>query len=92
VELGVPGPHDVPGASRARRNSPSPSPETADVIDVVDDVDVLEDGVLVLVVEAMVVGVPDEVEVLEDVEEVGGIEVLVEGEVEGVLVPEPANP
>ena len=94
VELGVPGPHDVPGASRARRNSPSPCPGTADVIDVVDDVDVLEDDVLVLVVEAVVVvvGVPDEVEVLEDVEEVGGTEVLVEGEVVGVLVPEPANP
>jgi hypothetical protein len=92
VVLGVPGPHDVPGASRAKRNSPSPCPGTADVIDAVDDVDVLEGGVLVLAVEAMVVGVPDEVEVLEDVVEVGGIEVLVEGEVVGVLVPEPANP
>jgi hypothetical protein len=51
-----------------------------------------EEADVVLVAEAMAVEVPNEVEVLEEVEEVGAIEVLVEGEVEGVLVPEPANP
>jgi len=87
MELGVPGPHEVPGASRARRNSPSPCPGTADVVEVVDEADVA------LVDDAMAVGgLPDEVEVLDSVEEVGGIEVLVEGEVVDVLVPEPANP
>jgi hypothetical protein len=87
VELGVPGPHDVPGAVRASRNSPSPCPGTADVVEVVEEADV------VLVDETIAVaGLPDEVEVLEDVEEVGGIEVLVEAEVVGVIVPEPANP
>ena len=59
VALGVPGPHDVPGENRARRNSPSPGAGTGDVVDV-DDVDVFEDDVLeddvpVLVVEAVVV-------------------------------------
>jgi hypothetical protein len=52
-----------------------------------------EEAGVVLVAEAMaVVEVPDEVEVLEEVEGLGGVEVLVEGELEGVLVPEPANP
>jgi len=76
VELGVPGPHDVPGASRARRNRPSPGPGTADVIDAVDDVDVLEDDVL-------------EDDVLEDDVVVVVVEANVVG---AVLVPEPANP
>jgi hypothetical protein len=76
VELGVPGPHDVPGASRARRNSPSPGPGTADVIDAVDDVDVLE-------VDVPDVGGPD-VGVV--------VVVVVPMVVVGVLVPEPSNP
>ena len=74
--------------SRARRNSPSPCPGTADVVEVDDrgrrrarDSRKWRSWKL-----------PDEVEVLDDVEEVGGIEVLVEGDVEGWLVPEPANP
>jgi hypothetical protein len=100
VELGVPGPHDVPGASRARRNSPSPCPGTVDVVEVADDdIEVFEEGgvVLVPVVEAaVVVGVPDEVEVLEAVEEVDCIEalvglVLVGLEMVGVPEPGPAN-
>jgi hypothetical protein len=87
VELGVPGPHDVPGAARASRNSPSPCPGIADVVAVVEEAGVL------LVGEAMAVGgVPDEVEVLENVEEVSGIEVLVEAGLVGVLVPEAASP
>lgn len=100
VELGVPGPHDVPGASRARRSSPSPCPGTVDVVEDVEDVEEVEDVealegggvVLVPVVEAVGVVVADEVEVLEDVEEVDDIEVLVELEVVDVVVPEPANP
>jgi hypothetical protein len=88
VELGVPGPHDVPGASRARRNSPSPCPGTADVVEVAGDVEVLDAGVVVLAAEVVVVlGMAGEVvEVVEDVE------VVVAEAVEDVVTLEPANP
>jgi hypothetical protein len=84
--MGVPGPHDVPGENRARRNSPSPGPGTADVVDVGDDVDVLEDGVLED-------GVLED-GVLEDrVLEDGVLVLVVEAVVVvGLLVPEPSNP
>jgi hypothetical protein len=45
VELGVPGPHDVPGASRASRSSPSPCPGAVDVVDVADDVEDVDEDV-----------------------------------------------
>ena len=79
MELGAPGPQDVPGASRARRNSPSPCPGTADVVDVADDVgdvELLEEGgvVLALVLEAVVVdAVPEGVDVPETLKRPGAL-------------------